>query len=50
MWDEEEKNASLSDKWRECGFTSVTEAENQKDRMEETAIEGYMHVENLGNI
>jgi hypothetical protein len=35
MLDEEEKNAALSDKKKRCEFTSVSEAENQKDRMEE---------------
>jgi len=30
MLDEEEKNAALSDKKIVCGFTSVSEAENQK--------------------
>jgi hypothetical protein len=30
MLDEQEKNAALSDKGSICGFTSVSEAENQK--------------------
>jgi hypothetical protein len=30
MLHEEEKNAALSDKRSVCGFTSVSEAENQK--------------------
>jgi hypothetical protein len=35
MLDEEEKNAALSDKRSICGFTSVSEADNQKDHIEE---------------
>jgi len=30
MLDEEEKNTALSDKGSVCGFTSVSESENQK--------------------
>jgi len=33
-----------------CGFIIVSEAENQKDRMEEIAMEGFLHIQNLGNI
>ena len=33
-----------------CGFTSVSEAGNQKDRLEEIAMEGFLHIQNLGNI
>jgi len=33
-----------------CGFTSVSEAENQMDSMEEIAMEGFLHIQNLGNI
>jgi hypothetical protein len=51
MLDEDEKSAALSDKKKNvCGFTSVSEAENQKDRMEEIAMEGFLHIQNLGNI
>jgi len=32
------------------GFTSVSEAENKKDRMEETTLEGFLHIQYLGNI
>jgi hypothetical protein len=31
-----------------CGFASVSEAENQKARMEEIAMEGFLHIQNLG--
>jgi hypothetical protein len=33
-----------------CVFTGVSEAENQKDHMEEIAMEGFLHIQNLGNI
>jgi len=28
----------------------VSEAENQKDRMEEKAMEGFLYIQNLGNV
>jgi hypothetical protein len=31
-----------------CGFTSVSEVENQRDRMEEIVMEGFLHIQNLG--
>jgi hypothetical protein len=31
-----------------CGFTCVSETENQKDPVEEIAIEGFLHIQNLG--
>ena len=34
-------------KRRECGFTSVSEAENQKDLMDEIAMEELLHIQNL---
>lgn len=37
-------------KRRVCGFTSDTEAENQKGHIEETAIEGFLYIQNLGNV
>jgi hypothetical protein len=38
--DEEEKMLLRVIKRRVCGFTSVSEAENQKGRMDEVAMEG----------
>jgi hypothetical protein len=47
MLDEEEKNAALSDKKKGIW---VSEAENRKDHMEETELQGFLHIQNLGNI
>jgi hypothetical protein len=41
MLDEEEKNAALSDKKNRAEVQSVSEAENQKDRMGEIAMVGF---------
>jgi hypothetical protein len=33
-----------------CEFTSVSAAENQEDRMKEITMEGFLHIQNLGNV
>ena len=49
MLDEEEKNAALSDKKKRMWVQKCFRSRNQKDRMEEIAMEGFFAHSKLGN-
>jgi hypothetical protein len=50
MLDEEEKHAVLSDKKKRMWVHKCSRSRNQKDLTEEIAMEGFLHIQNLGNI
>jgi len=50
MLGEEEKSAALSDRKKLMWVHTCFRSRKSEDHMEEIAIEGFLHIQNFGNI